>query len=359
MRKKQRYARNGALIAASAFVIIDGLNQYLKLKEEGKPFWENLDVPQSLKAGGSGLLIGGVAGYLLYEVHKWEGKDLSFCPDNHLHQTLNVYNTQSDPSLTKKAKKIISDLKEKVSFYFGNELVMKPLDFGSAKTKTAIGGSSDFDILVPFQNRIVSLVDKADELLDFISDKYSSKNFEVRKQRHSIGLTYDDEECSIHIDIVPAKERNDIRKTGDITILRRGLGFWETDTYLKSNIWIKRKILVNQPETRSIIKLIKIYRDQSNLELKSPVITMLVKEAMKRNKGFINSSIYNNLSFAMSYIADQLQRRTKISDAANTNNNLLEKMSEGERTAVANLIISDLEKLEQSPQYLKEIFEIE
>ena len=359
MRKKQRYTRNGALIAASAFVIIDGLNQYLKLKEEGKPFWENLDVPRSLNAGASGLLIGGVAGYLLYEVHKWEEKDLPFCPDNHLHGTLNVYNAQGNPSLKTKAKKIINDLKEKVSFYFGNELVMKPLDFGSAKTKTAIGGSSDFDILVPFQNRIVSLTDKADELLDFISDKYSKKNFEVRKQRHSIGLIYDDGECSIHIDVVPAKERNNIRKTGDVTILRRGLSFWETDTYVKSNIWIKRKILVNQPEARRIIKLMKIYRDQANLEIKSPVIIMLVKEAMKKNKGYINSSIYNNLTLTMGYIADQLQWRTKISDAANTNNNLLEKMPEGEREAVANLIISDLEKLEESPQYLKEIFEIE
>lgn len=359
MRKKKRYVTNGAAITASIFVILDGISQYIELKEEDKPFWENLDVDRSLKAGISGLIIGGSIGYLLYRLHKWEERDLPFCPDNHLHQVLNTYNVQKDKNLFSKGRRLVNKLREEIYLKFGNNLICRPLDFGSARTKTAIGGSSDLDMMVPFKKSTYSLNDLYDFVYEFIVEKYSQDVFEVRKQRHSVGLTYDDGECCIHIDVVPARERNDFNKTGNVNILRRGEYLWNTPSYVKSNIWQKRNALINQPETRRMIKLVKVYREHTEIDLKSPIIEALVMEAMQKNNGYINNSIYNNWTLAMGYIADQLQVRNTLLDKSNSNNNLLENLSGSRRKKAANLILSDLEKIEESPNYLKEIFEIE
>ena len=359
MRKKNRYVTKGAAGTAFFFMIIDGFSQYLELKEEGKSFWKNLDLNRAFKAGAKGLVIGGLLGYILYKVHQWEERDLPFCPDNHLHKVLNIHSAQSDAKFVSTAKKLIRELKEKLAFEFGNDLVDKPLDFGSSKTKTAIGGSSDFDILVPFKKNVGTIVDLYEDVHEFMVDNYESDFFDIRKQRHSVGLTFDDGEVCVHVDVVPARERNNYQETGDVTILRRSKGFWETPTYIKTNIWKKRNVVVNQPETRRIVKLMKIYRGAANFYLNSPVVLALVKEAMDKNMGYINSSIYNNWTLAMGYVADQLQTRTRVTDIANSNNNLLEKVSQNQRNSIIARIFKDLESLEKSPQYLKEIFEIE
>lgn len=341
-----------------SFVVIDGISQYLELQEEGKVFWGNLDLNRSLQVGTTGLVIGGSLGYLLYKVQQWEERELPFCPDNHLHKVLNAYHFQGDPTFVSKAKKLTQELKEKLSFEFGDKLADIPLDFGSAKTKTAIGGSSDFDILLPFKKQAGTIVDLCESVYTFIENNYENDSFEVRKQRHSVGLTYDDGRSCIHIDVVPARERNNYSETGDITILRRSRRPWETPAYIKTNIWKKRTIVVNQPETRKIIKLMKIYRGESEFKLNSPVILALVKEAMNRNQGYINTSIYNNWTLVMGYVADQLQRRVQVLDEANSNNNLLAQMSQAQKNTAVNRILSDLEKLERSCSYLREVFEI-
>lgn len=314
---------------------------------------------RGLKAGAVGFLIGGAAGCLLYEIHKWEDKELSFSSDDHLHSVLNEYNTKSDPQFVSLAKRLTLKLKDELLLEFEHELVMKPLDFGSAKTKTAILGSSDFDILIPFKKNAGTLIEIYESVYNFIDERFNANIYQVRKQRHSIGLSYDNGTTSIHIDIVPGRERNDMKKTGDITILRRAKRFWEVHKYIKTNIWKKRKELVNQPETRKIIKLVKIYIEHSGIRLKSPLISSLVKEAFQRNKGFVNSSIYNNWTFALAYIANQLEVRTVVKDPSNSNNNLLAKMTKNEKSTVIDLILSDMEKLEASMEYLRDIFEID
>ena len=172
---------------AFAFMIIDGVTQYVELSQEGKPFWKNIDLERGLKAGAVGFLIGGVAGYLLYEIHKWEEKELPFHPDDYLYRVLNEYNTKSDPQFVSKAKILTRKLKDELALKFNQELVMNPLDFGSAKTKTAILGSSDFDILIPFKKNAGPLIEIYESVYNFIEERYKAKIFEVRKQRHSIG----------------------------------------------------------------------------------------------------------------------------------------------------------------------------
>ncbi len=45
-----------------------------------------------------------------------------------------------------------------------------------------------------------------------------------------------------------------------------------------------------------------------------------------------------------------------IIDIANSNNNLLEKISPAEKKAIIIQVVSDIEKINDSPNYLKEIF---
>ena len=272
MRKKSRYIRNGAVGGAFVFVLLDGIGQYIQLKEEDKAFWENLNLQQSLEASVKGFFIGGTLGALFYKLQQWEEQNLPFSPDKHLHNVLHAYSQKRNPQYTYKVRKLTQHLKEKIAIEFGELLIEKPMDFGSEKTKTAISQLSDFDILIPFAKQSGTLLNLYNMVFDFIEETYTDECFELRKQQHSIGLLFDDGDVCINVDLVPARERNNFHQKGDVTIIRRGKRLFDINTTIKSNIWTKRKLLVNQPETRRIIKLMKIYRTTSSAHFSSPAI---------------------------------------------------------------------------------------
>lgn len=358
MRKKDRYIYGTALIGGIGFSLYDALEQYIETQERNLPFWGNYDGSQTFQAFLKGTLCGGVAGLAFYEIHKWYEKDLPFCPDNHLHQILTNSSIDADPLFIAKGKQIIDKLKGFIITEYGEVLIDKPKQFGSTKQKIAIGGSSDFDLLVPFSKNVGTLDVIYEDLFYSLENEFSEDCFELRRQRHSIGLCLNDSEHSIHFDIVPARERNNYYQTGDLTIQRRAEGFFETPTHIKTNLWKKSNHVVNRPEVRRIVKLLKIYKLDNQLILNSTAITTLVKESHDKNLGYVNSSIFNNLMLSMTYIADEILSRQFVKDIANSNINLIDNLTSFERLKISNLLKSDLEKIQNNPSYLKEIFEL-
>lgn len=358
MRKQEKFITNGAIYGGIGFFLLDLVNQYLDTRKKDIPFWENYDGRQAFFEGLKGVLFGGAIGWAFHEIQKWDEKDLPFCPDNHLHQILSKSSMNNDPTLLAKGKEIIKELKDFFVFEYNEMLVDSPRQFGSTVQRTAIGGSSDFDLLVPFRKGTMSLEGIYEDAYCRLQNKFINSCFELRKQRHSIGLSYDDGKNSIHFDIVTARERNDYFVTGDLTIQRRAMGTYETPTHIKTNIWKKNQHVVNRPEVRRIVRLLKIYNKDNNIGLNPTAITTLVKDAHDKNAGYVNSSVFNNLTLSMSYIADQVLNRQNLKDVANSNINLLGDISPSKREQISNFILSDLNKINNNPNYLKEIYQL-
>jgi hypothetical protein len=123
-------------------------------------------------------------------------------------------------------------------------------------------------------------------------------------------------------------------------------------------VWKKNKQVVNRPEVRRIVQLLKKYNNDNDIGLSSTAITTFVKEAHDRNQGYVNTSIFNNLTLSMSYIAEQLPNRQMLKDVANSNVNLIANLPPSKKVEIANSFHSDLNKIAKNPNYLKEIFEL-
>ena len=109
----------------------------------------------------------------------------------------------------------------------------------------------------------------------------------------------------------------------------------------------------NNPDARKIIRLLKLYRDANNLGLPSLIIEHSVVKALSKK---VYASVCENLLYGMSNLAENLMQTTLV-DFANTNNNILQKMTEHERSKVRRMLLTDVQSVENNPRYLKEMFE--
>ncbi len=127
------------------------------------------------------------------------------------------------------------------------------------------------------------------------------------------------------------------------------------DTF-KTNVGVQKKATTNLPEARRTIKLLKSYRDKNNLPISSVVLEQCVCDALSDNKYGVSFSDTENLLNSMLHVARKIDQENII-DIANTNNNLLKKMSGGEKTFISALLEKDIERIEINPRYIKEIFQ--
>jgi hypothetical protein len=331
--------------------------QYIELKEQGKPFWENWNGQQTFKFAAIGGIGGAGIGYVAYQIKRSEERKLPFNPNKYLYSVLNELNIHANPSALSK----VLNIRDKITAFlynkFENKLAAKPEYSGSFFKGTAINSNFDFDIVVPFsKDSFSSLEDMYETTYSEINDRYLNGQTEVRKQKRSIGVTFLVDELDYHFDIVPGREISNYKIDGELNLYVSPSNVFQSASSMKTNIKAHRLITVNRPNERKIIKLLKFYRDDNNLNFPSPVIQNMVVEAFD-NRGHYSYSLYNNLLYTMEYISDKIHRKNLI-DISNSNNNMMEKISLMERDEISNRLNKDLDRLEKDSRYLKEIFEI-
>ena len=359
MRRKGRYIATAAAATAGVFVLVEGLIQYFELKDKNLPFWENLNKERLLKIGGAAAIVGGIGGWGFYEYQKDKERLLPFCPDHYLKDYLSCLSVENSPELLEKGKILKEDIKDFLLCSYGDLLVVPPKDFGSIPKRTAIVTSFDFDILLAFQKKSFgNLKDMYHDVYDVIGNEYSKRGYQIRKQKRSLGLLIEDGEHEIQIDIVPGREVNDFKVDNNLTLYEHPSFFWQQDSYVKTNFNKKRKVTTNKPVERKMIMLFKDYKISSGFNLSSTAIQNLVLEAFQKNGNFYSSSLLENFKHSLDYISYELSYRKKVKDVANSNLNLISKLSTDEKKSIVNLMSDDLEKLEKDSNYIKEIFEI-
>ncbi len=328
MRRKERYIANAALIGAGITALAEVLIQWMEHIDRGEKFtWDSYDGKRTLKNSLKGGLIGAGAGYLYYEYSIYQESKLPFNSDEYLKVLLTEESLRNNPDLLDNVKAFREKVKQWLVDSFGNKLVCFPEDTGSFTKRTAISSNFDLDIILPFKyDSFSTLEDMYYFTHDIIEKEFASKAT-VTKQTKAIGLTFEKNGELIHFDIVPGREIKNYLVDRDLNLYVRPDWAWQKGSSFKTNVFTQKKMTVNKPEERRVIRLLKIYRDRNGSLLPTLIIEQSVVEALSNVNYGASTSDTENLLNSMNFIAKRLEQ-TAFIDHANSNNNLNNKVSE-------------------------------
>jgi hypothetical protein len=357
MRRKNRYIVNGALIFGSATALGDIFLQWLECRNKGIEFtWENYNGMRTIKSSLIGATLGGSLGYGYYRYRIREEANLPFSPDDYLKRILTEEHLKANPATFKNVIAYREKVKQWMFDKFRHKLVALPEDTGSFIKRTAINSNYDLDIILPFSRwSHSSLKEMYYDVYEEVGKAFEGKAT-VTKQTKAIGITFEKNGDIIHFDIVPGREINNYAIKKDLNLYVRPDFIWQKGSSFKTNIRVQKTITVNRPEARKVIKLLKVYRDRNCLPLPTLIIEQCVVEALSENNFGIYTSETENLLNCMDYVSKKLKMK-HIVDVTNSNNNLNNKISELQRINISNQLRDDVERIEETPKYIKEIFE--
>lgn len=305
LNKAAKYGTTSALAFGAGNALVNVLNQ----NKSGKPFDWNI----FLKAFAKGFLIGGATGfafgYLLDSKMTTifeKTEDLS----GYLNKKLRT--CTNDPSaILKKA----NNLRWQLYNNFGDYLTEYPTLQGSATKGTAIEGS-DIDVQISFKRNIGTIENVYDIVNEFCAGDYADNAVKsIRSQKHSIGILYQIKDKVKRIDVVPLRELNN--GSGDAYLYVRNDSFFGNPGYKKTNAKKQLSIFKFTAQQKRIIKLLKTWKIENNLSIKSIFIEYLVKKAFERNR--MPTDISECLLEVVKFIGDNITT-IRFVDPANTNN---------------------------------------
>lgn len=357
MRRKNKYLMNGALVGGAVLVIADIFSQWSELKKNGKNLnWENYDRWRALKLALFGAARGALIGELLYDYRIHKEKAIPFNPDPYLRNILRKENIKSDPTKLNKVLITRGEVKNWLQHEFGHQLVGPIEETGSFKKRTAIISNFDLDLTLPFGKFFYNTLEEMyNDVFKRIHSKYGEVA-EVLKQKKTIGITFTMGNRQLHIDIAPGREINNYQIDKELNFYIRPEYIWQNGSTFKTNVDMQKSLTVNKPEVRKIIKLIKVYRDLNRLQLPSVIIDQLTITAFNNSNFDWGISEIANFRYTLNYIGSKLNNRSII-DIANSNNNLLDKMSSYDRSSISDQMMSDVKKMKENPRHLMELFE--
>jgi hypothetical protein len=353
MTRKQEYMVNGALLGAASF----GAYAFYKQYQNHTIAWNTINWKQIFIELAKGAVVGAGVGYVVHNFTKPSAIELRFNKHKYLRDVLNVNALDSKSDAIQEALAMRQSLHDFALCQYGDKLVGKPIFSGSVSSKTANVGTADFDMVLPFsKNKFSTIADMYEDVFTTFSELVESNAaMSIRRQRRSIGITYASADNEWHFDIVPGREVNNYQFTGDLHLYDKPRGINTTQTYTKTNLGIHKAELKNRPAERSVIRLLKLYRDEKGFKLSSKIISQFVVEAFDSNCN-PSKSLYGNLLCAMEYISDKMSYRTRLMDKANTNNNLLAKLSESEQLTISEILSTDATKFRYDNEYFRMIF---
>ena len=344
MNKAVKYTTNGALIFGFGNAAINAFKQLNNLNSEQKFDWIKL-----LKAFGNGALVGGTGGFTIGLIRDNKMSKVIASVGNFpkfLNNTLNYYKDDST-LLLKKAEQVQNKLHSK----FKNELTNYPNLNGSFTKDTSIYGS-DIDIQIPFKRGFGSIENVYNAVSDFIFDEFKDAKLEgIREQKHSIGLEFNIGNEIKRIDVVPLREVDN--NSGDTYLYVNNTGLFERPTYKKTNYLKQSKTLQFSAKEKRIIRLLKVWKVENNLKLKSIHIEFLVKKAFEKKP--MSYGIDKCLLETINFLAENIVF-SKIVDPANTNNIISNSLTYEEKVNVSEFCYKMIENITKDERNIIDYF---
>lgn len=357
MRRKNQCILNGALVGVGTTLVADILLQRHQLNKVGLEFtWENFDGKRTFKRCLIGGAVGGVLGYGYYCLKISEEEKISFNSDNYIKKLLTQEHLKASPEDFKKIMIKRQHVKQWLLNIFSNKLVAPPEDAGSFSKRTAIASTLDLDIVLPLGKYSYYTLEA------MFNDVYNKigRGFEgyalITKQTKAIGVTFSNNGNPIHFDIVPGREINNYKQDRELNLYVNPEWAWQRGSSFKTNTKLQKDITRNRPEARSVIKLLKVYKNKNGLSLPALTIEQCVTDGLSNKNFGIHNSITENLLNSMNFLSRKLNQKG-LMDIANTNNNLHDKIDAMQRSNISNLLKNDIKRIEEDPRYIKEIFE--
>lgn len=344
MNKAKKYAQTGAIVLGMGNAIINLIGQLNDTSPNKKLDWGKL-----LSAAGKGALVGGTGGFILGSIRDNKMSQVfskyGSIP-NYLHNSLNYYKDDNN-LLFDKAEQVKTKLNRK----FKNDLVETPKFHGSIAKGTSIYGS-DIDIQLQFRKDFGTLSDVYYSVSNYVFDEFKDVKLEsIREQKHSIGLEFKINDEVKRIDIVPTRQiEND---KNDSCLFVNKTGFFEKPTYKKTNSQIQLSSLSFNYREKRIVRLLKIWKAENNLKIKSIHLEWLAK------KSFLQKSVSNNIQNALAdvilFIASNIEF-IRIVDPANTNNIISNTLTTEDKSIISRLCYKMLEDIKKDSRNVIDYF---
>ncbi|GAB5552858.1 MAG: hypothetical protein Sapg2KO_24490 [Saprospiraceae bacterium] len=357
MRRKDKHIVEGIVVGATATSCIDILLQWAEHRNTGRNFtWESYNGIRTLKRATIGATIGGFVGYSIYQNKVKEEAKLPFNSDNYLKKILTEESLKSNTVALNKVLSARNKIKNFLWDKFKSELIHFPEDTGSFFKRTALASGFDLDIILPFKKSSFQTLERMYcSVYEVLGTEFGEKAT-VSMQTKAIGLSIFHKGDLIHFDIVPGREINNYKIDRDLNLYVKPNWIWQREKRFKTNSRIQKRITVNSPKARSVVKLLKKYNNVNRLDIPTTIIEQYTIKAMAERQFGICYSDTDNLLNTMSFISNKIVQGSLV-DAANSNNNLLEKISYQRRKNIANQLIRDIERVENNPRYIKDVFE--
>ncbi len=344
MNKAVKYTTNLALIFGFGNAAINAFKQLNSLNSDQKFDWAKL-----LSAFSAGALVGGTGGFAIGLIRDNKMSKVIASVGNvpkYLHKTLTYYK-DDNTLLLEKAQQVQNKLDSK----FKKELANYPNLNGSITKDTSIYGS-DIDIQIPFKRNSGSIENVYNSVSDFIFDEFDDEKLVgIRVQKHSIGLEFNIENEIKRIDVIPLRQIDN--NSGDTYLYENNTGFFEKPTYKKTNYLKQLKTLQFSAKEKKIIRLLKVWKVENNLKLKSIHIEFLVKKAFEKKQ--IPYGIEKCLLEIINFLADNIMF-IKIIDPANTNNIISNSLTYKEKESISEFCYKMIENLTKDQRNIIDYF---
>ncbi|WP_282068466.1 SMODS domain-containing nucleotidyltransferase [Olleya namhaensis] len=279
---------------------------------------------------------------------------MSFKKPDYLGRVLDSHRMNHIDSLIDKFKIKRTEIKEKLEHEYGDK-IYSPFNSGSWKKYTAINSKFDLDIVIPFKrNSFSTIVDMFDNLYEFLREEYKGLAH-VRPQKVSIGIEFyaDEDGDKIQIDVVPGRElsQDDFLVTNKLNL---NINTYDGN-YIQTNIEEQIKNIKGKSDAREIIRLLKIWKQQQNKDIKSFFMELIVIKAFD-NK-IITGNLWEKLKIVLEYISEEVTKdRFTLIDPGNSNNDVGTSLSSFQKQSLKNSIEYILDDVERKDENLKNHF---
>jgi hypothetical protein len=350
MNKALVYTRNGALIVGLG----NGLINIMKQLNNQPNFSTVFDWGQLLLAISKGAVVGATGGFIFGSIEdKRMSKILNTFKGSvpkYLNETLDYYQEDDGADfILYKANQIRLKLHNK----FKQDLIKYPNYNGSFAKGTSIQGS-DKDIQLRFKKHTGTLEQIFNKVHAYLNNELNDSNVvNIRKQRHSIGIAYQLNEEIIRIDVIPARFSEN--RYNDDYIYVSNTSLFGQSTFKKINSDKQLKSLNFSTQEKKIIKLLKVWKNENEVNIKSIYLELLVKKAF--TYGRISRNINRSLLDVLNYIAENIHL-LRVVDPANTNNIISETLTYHEKISLSNYCFDMIDKIIKDKRNIIDYFPI-
>jgi len=346
MKTTTKYTLVGGGIVSLFALGIDALHQYNKIKK-------NPDIEFDwIEFGAFGLLgfsAGSLTGYCIgNSVEKRKIEEMNFNETKFINNILAENDISNiNPKYIKKAEQV----KEILAIEYKDKLACKP-NFSGSFSDGSIIKNSDIDLSLEFKPKSFS---NLKQMRQDVNDKLtvSFPNDKIRTQRKSEALIFKIENKEHKIDIVPGKRINE--HSEKVSLFAKPNGFLAKPTRQQTNFNLRNSKTSGKYSESKIIKLLKIWKENNNIPIKSYHLTLLVQKAFNENINSLPHKNVDKLLTTMEFIKNNIDKN--IHAPGNTNNRISKTLTDYDKSLIKSNLETFIKKYQKSSLALKDLFE--